>query len=524
MAITNVTDAVMKQCPGLSAGLREMHFRRMPESYHERYSPADIARHLRLILRLSNAQPIEVEVKSLGGRNLEICVVGHDRAGVLAAITTAMASDSCDIQDLQLATYLPPDEDLGKEKEPTYFVDVMRVAVNRRYNSAAEMSAALRDRLCRAFRLLEEGDLVGAQTAASDSHSKDGPSKNNSRPSCEGVVVKEGLVLDGFRLEEKLASGGMSEVYLATQVSLDRKVAVKLVSGDALDTIGAAARFAKETQVLAEFSCPFIVPVLASGTKVLATGVPLRWMAMEYLSNGDLAVWIKRHGTPPVNVVIRWFHQALQGLEYAHKHAILHRDLKPHNLLLTADGDVKITDFGLLKHTGQIDPNLTTDGAVLGTPQYISPEQALAEEADERADIYSLGATFYQMVSGKLSFEDKNTTSLLLKITQHQPPGLLKVAPAAPRPLAVIIDRMMALRREDRYQNVHVIIEDLRSYVQSGLLEASEESLSRTEQTKKRLPAETPQAFQTTHARAEERHSPSGKATSESCYSSQRVG
>ena len=492
----SAADSVVKQCPGLPPALLEMHFRRMPESYQERYSPAEIARHLRLIVRLTTADPVEVEVRSLGGRNLEICVAGHDRSGVLAAITTAFASDGFDIQDLQLATYLPPeDDDTEKAKEPTYFVDVARVAASRRNLSLAEMGSALRDRLGRAFKRLEEGDLAGAQTAASDSHSTGGESRKLARSSSEAVVVKEGLVLDGFRLLEKLATGGMSEVYLATQISLNRKVAVKLVSGDALDTSTMGARFAKETQVLAGFSSPYIVPVLASGTKVLANGAPLRWMAMEYMANGDLSNWIARHGPPAVELGVRWFHQALQGLEYAHKHAILHRDLKPHNLLLTAEGDVKVTDFGLLKQTHQQDQSLTTHGAVVGTPQYISPEQALAEDADERSDVYSLGATFFQVFSGKLAFEEKNSTALLVRITQHKAPGLLEVAPKAPRPLAVIIDRMLALRPEDRYQKVHILIEDLRSYLQSGLLNESEEGLLRADLTSLRLPADMTQAF-----------------------------
>jgi serine/threonine protein kinase len=111
---------------------------------------------------------------------------------------------------------------------------------------------------------------------------------------------------------------------------------------------------------------------------------------------------------------------------------------------------------------------------VLGTPQYISPEQAGAEEADERADIYSLGASFFHLFSGRLAFEEKSATTLLLKITQNDPPHLLDVAPQVPRPLAVILDRMMARRPEDRYQNVGVILADLRSYLRRGLLKVSE--------------------------------------------------
>ncbi len=148
----------------------------------------------------------------------------------------------------------------------------------------------------------------------------------------------------------------------------------------------------------------------------------------------------------------------------------MHRDLKPHNLLLTADRNLKISDFGLLKEASGVELDLTMHGAVLGTPHYIAPEQALGEAVDERSDIYSLGASFFHSMTGRLAFQERSSTAMLLKITQHDAPALLEVAPHVSRPLAVIIDRMMALRPEDRYQNVRVILEDMKSYAQRGLL------------------------------------------------------
>jgi serine/threonine-protein kinase len=266
----------------------------------------------------------------------------------------------------------------------------------------------------------------------------------------------------------------MGEVYLATQISLAREVAVKLVSSPLEASPELLRRFEKEASVLASFTSPYIVPVLASGTVAAAPDTILRWLAMEYLPGGDLARWIKQKGPPPIPLGIRWLEQALQGLLYAHDHSIVHRDLKPHNLLLTADQDVKVSDFGLVKDAQQPDLTVTLPGTVLGTPQYISPEQAGGDEADERADIYSLGASFFHLFSGRLAFEEKSATTLLLKITQHDPPRLLDVAPQVPRPLAVILDRMMARRPEDRYQDVGVILTDLRSYLRRGLLKISE--------------------------------------------------
>jgi hypothetical protein len=336
--MSDLLQSIIKHCPGVPPALLEMHIRRMPESYSERYSPTEIARHLKLLSRLSGEHAVEVEVRPLGGPYYEVCVVGFDRTGVLAAITTALASDDFDVKDLQLATYLP---EHGADVEGTpdapvsaRFVDVVRVACNRRSRPAPEMARELRDRLNLAFKHLAEGNLLGAQSAASDSGSRLKSPVRGSRPAvCLLSAVAQGLQLGDFRLERKLASGGMSDVYLAEQLSLDRKVAVKIVSCPKDASSELLARFDKEAQVLASFNSPYIVPVLASGTVIGAEDHVLRWLAMEYLPGGDLALWIKQKGPPKAPLGIRWLEQALQGLLYAHDRSVVHRDIKPHNLL-----------------------------------------------------------------------------------------------------------------------------------------------------------------------------------------------
>ncbi len=489
--MVDLVNSLLKQCPTVPPALVEAHLRRMPENYLEGYSPAEIARHLKLLARLSAEQPVEVEVRPLGGKNYEICVVGFDRTGVLAAITTALASNGFDTQDLRLATY---QTDLDEDAERARFVDVARVAAQERSN-VADMARNLRERLGIAFNHLAEGDFLSAQTAAADSGSTLSGLPRTPKPVATPWVVKVGLLLGDFRLENKLATGGMSEVYLATQVSLDRKAAVKIVSSPSIASDPALARFQKEATVLGSFTSPHIVQVLATGTANAADGSMLRWLAMEYVPNGDLATWVRRHGPPASDLGAAWLYESLQGLLYAHQHGIMHRDLKPHNLLLTADGNVKISDFGLLKEASPREMELTMAGAVMGTPQYIAPEQALGEVVDERADIYSLGASFFHLLTGRLAFQEQSSTAMLLKITQNEAPALLDVAPDTARPLAVIIDRMMALRPEERYQNVRVILEDFKSYIQRGLLQISVGENVMETSTGNELPSDVTQVF-----------------------------
>jgi serine/threonine protein kinase len=464
-----ILDALLAQTSDVDAAFVEMHLRRMPFDYLERAAPAEIARHIHLLHSLSDSQLVDVDVRPLAGSAYEVCVVGHDRTGVLAAITTALATDGFDVQDLRLATYRPAPDG---SNEPTFFIDTARVVTKWAGLTPADMSRVLRRRLGLAFKHLADGDLVAAQTAASDSQWTVNDNRQHARATADAVAVKEGMVLDGFRLEQKLATGGMSEVFLATQLSLNRKAAVKLVSGDSLSDGDLVSRFGDEAQIIAGFNCPQIVQVYASGTKALANGMPLRWMALEYLPSGDVAAWLKNHGPPSLETGVRWLEQALLGLSYAHRRGIVHRDLKPHNFLLTAEGDLKITDFGLFKQKRSHPHPSGGKGVVVGTPHYTSPEQAVAAEADERSDIYSLGVSFFHIFSGRLAFEEQSVARVIVRISQEEVPCLLETNPETPRPLAVMINRMTCLRPEDRYQSAHVALEDLRSYLERGLLKS----------------------------------------------------
>jgi hypothetical protein len=475
--MVNLQDSVRSQCAELGAELIERHFRRLPPGYFERYSATEIARHLRLLATVSAAHPVRVEIRPLSAHTFEVLVVGQDHPGTVACITAALAAHGLNLEDLQVATYFTTEDEALADDGPTYFVVLLRVSGNLHGRPQAELADELSARLQAAFPFLAQGNILEAQTAATDlRHTRPDAGRSTPHYSDSTPTDYESLTLgNDFRLRQKLATGGMSEVYLATQLSLNRTVAVKLVRHEVGLDDDLLARFYQEGVVLGQFNSPHIVQVYAAGTLPGRHAGRLGWMAMEYLAGGDLARWQQQNGNPPPPLATRWMREALDGLLYAHRHGILHRDLKPHNLLLTAEGYLKISDFGLLKHREPLAHGLTPRAAVIGTPHYMAPEQALGESVDERSDIFSLGATFFHLLSGRLPFPSSSATAVLVQIAQQDAPRLQEAAPQVPVPLAVVVGRMMARRREERYQDVGVIIEDLASYVRRGLLEPDQE-------------------------------------------------
>jgi hypothetical protein len=474
--MVSLQDSVQSQCPDLDPALIARHFDSLPAAYFERYSIAEVARHLRLLARLSAGGLVDVEVLPLASHAFEVTVVGTDHQGTVACLTTALAALEFSLEDVEVATYLDSgDSAVGL---PRYFVIVLRVSGTLHGQSLSEFTDALRERLRLSFGHLEQGDLLAAQTVAADTRIP--PSEPTAGPGHRSGPVPrpsgyEGMLLGGdFKLQRKLASGGICEVYQAMQQSLNRTVAVKLFHQEGPADADLFARFNQEAVVLARFSCPQIVQILAAGTTTGPGGGTLGWMAMEYMGGGDLARFLQQQGPPLIEVGLRWFRDALEGLAYAHRHGVLHRDVKPHNLLLTAEAAVKVSDFGLLKQVQRPPSGLTPRSIIMGTPHYMSPEQALGEMLDERSDLFSLGTTFYYVFSGYLPFERNTAAAVLVQIAQEDAPRLDVVAPHLPPPLTVIIRRMMARRREERYQEAGVILEDLASYERRGLLTFAE--------------------------------------------------
>lgn len=473
--MVNLLESVRSQCPQVGAALLDLHFRRMPPGYFERYSAAEIARHLRALARIDVATLVQVEIRPLAQHTFEVQVVGEDHPGTVAAITAAVTAYGFNLEDLQVASYFCNKAESLRAGEPNYFVVQLRMSGDAQGRPLGELADELRERLSAAFAHLAQGNLLEAQTVAADTRlSRNDMARITPPRSATNLATPNeyvGLTVGGdFRLVRKLADGGMSEVYLATQVSLNRTVAVKLIRQETDPGDDLMLRFYQEGMVLGQFTSPHIVQVFAAGTMTGRAGGRLAWLAMEYMAGGDLGLWQRQHGGPPLDLAVRWFRQALEGLHYAHRRGILHRDLKPHNLLLNADGHLKVSDFGLLKQSAPPDAALTPRSAIVGTPHYMSPEQALGDAIDERSDIFALGTTFFHVLSGRLPFTAPSPTAVLVQIAQDDAPRLVDVTPQIPLPLSVIIARMMARRREERYQDVGVVLEDLASYERRGLL------------------------------------------------------
>jgi serine/threonine protein kinase len=249
-----------------------------------------------------------------------------------------------------------------------------------------------------------------------------------------------------YALEDRLGFGGMSTVHLAFDRRLERRVAVKLLAEHLAEDPTFVSRFQREAQAAARLIHPNIVQVFDSGQDE-HTGQ--YFIVMEYIEGQSCAEILRDDGWIEVDEAVAIIEQACEGLHYAHRHGVVHRDVKPGNLLRSRDGEVKLADFGIAKATEQ--SSITQVGSVLGTAAYLAPEQARGEEAGPRADLYALGVVTYQLISGRLPYDAASLTELALK-QQHEEPAMLDALVAAVTPeLAEAVAISLALDPHERY-------------------------------------------------------------------------
>jgi len=260
--------------------------------------------------------------------------------------------------------------------------------------------------------------------------------------------VNSAEIAGRYRLEGRLGFGGMSTVHRALDVRLERQVAVKLLAEHLADDPTFVSRFKREAQAAARLIHPNIVQVFDSGQDE-HTGQ--YFIVMEYIEGSSCAEILRDDGWVEVPEAIAIVEQACEGLHYAHRNGVVHRDVKPGNLLRAREGEVKLADFGIAKATEQ--SSITQVGSVLGTAAYLAPEQARGEDAGPSADLYALGVVTYQLISGRLPYEATSLTELALK-QQQEAPAMLDTLVAAVTPeLADAVAIALALDPRERYQS-----------------------------------------------------------------------
>jgi serine/threonine-protein kinase len=266
----------------------------------------------------------------------------------------------------------------------------------------------------------------------------------------DGLRTRLVAAVDGhYAVEAEVGRGGMAVVYRATDVRLRRKVALKVLPPELAFREEVKRRFLREAEMAAGLAHPHIVPIYSVDERD-----GLVWMAMGLVDGESLAERLHREPRPPVDVVRRVLREVCEALEYAHREGVVHRDIKPDNILLErGTGRALVTDFGIAR-AAEGDQRLTATGIAVGTPAYMSPEQAMGErEVDGRADLYALGIVGYQMLAGELPFQASNTPTMLMKHLSERPRPLRDVRADLPGNLIYAIDRALAKSRDERWPN-----------------------------------------------------------------------
>jgi eukaryotic-like serine/threonine-protein kinase len=273
----------------------------------------------------------------------------------------------------------------------------------------------------------------------------------SSRPSSSMI----GTVLSGrYRLEAKLGSGGMSTVYLARDETLDRPVAVKVMHREMSEQEDQLQRFRQEARAVAKLTHPNVVSVIDAGED---GGYP--YIVFEYVKGETLKQRISRVGALDTQEAIAYAIEVARGLGVAHARNMVHRDIKPQNVLIDEEGRAKLTDFGISRQLEQ--DGVTATGRVLGTTDYVAPEQAMGKAVDPRSDIYSLGVVLYEMLVGQVPFHADSQVGVAMKHVNEELPDVQRRRPEASAAVALVVERATAKDPTERYQTIGEMIDDL---------------------------------------------------------------
>src|SRR4051812_49017132 len=263
------------------------------------------------------------------------------------------------------------------------------------------------------------------------------------------------VLSDRYELEELVGTGGMSSVFRAHDRLLDRKVALKVLHEQYTGDEEYIERFRREARSVAALSHPNIVTVIDRGDHE-----GRQFIVFEYIEGENLKRLIERRGPAPVATALELAMQIARGLSFAHQQGLVHRDVKPQNVLLNGDGQAKVTDFGIARSL-DVQHGMTQTGTVLGTSDYIAPEQAQGQRVDEHSDVYSLGVVLYELLTSEVPFPGENFVAVAMRHINEEPPSVLGKRPDVSPRLDEAVRRAMAKRPEDRFPTMDAFCGEL---------------------------------------------------------------
>ncbi|MCB9833772.1 MAG: protein kinase [Planctomycetes bacterium] len=281
--------------------------------------------------------------------------------------------------------------------------------------------------------------------------------------------VNRGLIgktIAGYQIIERLGRGGMGTVYRAKQVALDRDVALKVLSARYSNDKVFINRFFKEAQAAARLNNPNVVQVYD-----VREEKGLYLISLEMMGGGTVQDLASREGQLAIKRVLEIARDAAKGLVYAEKKGIVHGDIKPDNLMMNSEAQVKISDLGLARDAGEVAHQ--GEEGIFGTPHFISPEQAQGKQVDTRSDIYSLGATLYRLLAGSTPFSGNSVREIIMKQIQEEPPDLRGLRPDCPQDLADLVAVMMAKAAEERFETAEALLAAIEALGEEGKLQTA---------------------------------------------------